>query len=308
MINDLVSIVIPTFNASAFLKGAIESALHQNYMPLEVIVIDDGSTDNTSDVVRDYGTQVIFYRQNNLGPSGTRNTGIKLSKGEFIAFLDADDTWEMDKLQKQMHLMKNDPDIGLVHTNVWSFYLDRNEKECKDVKREEFVGQCYARLFSENRILTSSVLVRRKCFNDVGLFDETLRVCEDWDMWIRLSRKYRFAYVPKPLVNYRIHKNNLTADSINMRKGDYSVLCKMLSDDPSLEKMIGNAIIKKRISELCFGIGYHYYSLGEMGESRKYFYRSFGGEIRLDSIMFMFVSMLPLKLISLLRWTKRVVV
>ena len=207
-----VSVVIPTYNRPSFLYSAIKSVLNQTFQDFEIIVVDDASTDNTRKVVAEFDEKRICYlrHRENRGGSTARNTGIKRSKGEFIAFLDDDDLWVRSKLEKQLDLFNKKPEIGAVYSGAWIInksgeiigydlpFLRGNI--LPDMLRKNHVGSC------------SFVMVRKECFDRIGTFDETLPASQDWDMWVRLGEHYHFDFCHEPLVLYRVHERRITAD------------------------------------------------------------------------------------------------
>jgi len=210
----LISIIIPTYNRANLLPRAIKSILNQTFKNFELIIVDDGSIDNTKEVVgrfRKNDKRVRYIWQDNSGaPAKPKNAGIKNAKGEFIAFLDSDDEWLVEKLEEQIKLFEksNSSNLGFVGCNA--VIIDKkNKKEwgyktprCNNVFRELLMNDF---IFS-----SSSVIVKKEVFNKIGFFDENIRVGEDWDMWIRISRKYDFDFVPEPLFKYYIHNSNIT--------------------------------------------------------------------------------------------------
>jgi glycosyltransferase involved in cell wall biosynthesis len=269
--NDLISVIIPSYNTGSFVCDAVRSALEQTFSPIEVLVIDDGSTDKTRAALEQYKDCIRYYRQENGGCSSARNTGIRLASGRFFAFLDADDVWLPDKLSKQYDLLARRPEIGLVHSDIWYLDEDTGEKFLKAVGREGFTGDCYTRFFSENRILTSSVLVRQECFDKVGVFDEKLRRAEDWDMWMRIARHYHFAYINESLLDYRLHHASLTNNTSKMREAELHVLSKAFKADPQLSRQFGRSFINNTLSHKSYCVGNHFLREGNFRVARHYF-------------------------------------
>lgn len=209
MTRPLVSVVIPVFNGERFLRQAIDSALAQTYDAVEVIAVDDGSTDGSPAILASYGDRVRAIRQPNSGVSRARNAGIASARGEFIAFLDQDDWWQPAKLERQAESVLSDAEIGLVHTDAAHFdepsqsYAGR----INWVRTELLTGRCYDRLLLGNGIFNSSVLVRKSALNAVGGFNEDIRrnTIQDYDLWLRIAKQYAFAYIAEPLMVYRLH-------------------------------------------------------------------------------------------------------
>ncbi len=208
-----VTVVIPTYNAINYLPKALESLLHQTFTNFEVIIIDDGSTDSTAQWLGNLtDSKIEITVQTNQGVAVARNLGIAKAKGDYIAFLDSDDLWEPTKLEKQVQCLEANPDVGLV--NTWIEYIDEQGNHLSIVQAPEAVGNVWNRAIAENLILCGSVpLIRRSCFETVGVFDPNLLSAEDWDMWIRIAASYSFALIREPLVSYRQHlkskSNNL---------------------------------------------------------------------------------------------------
>lgn len=206
-----VSVVIPTYNHAHFVGEAIQSVLNQDYHDYEIIVIDDGSKDNTREVVAQFGNRVRYIWQENKGLSGARNTGIGAARGSYIALLDADDCWLPGFLSTLVARLEADPELAAVHSGF--FFVDGQG----DLLPQQGTAtvpddKMYDRLLDGEFFVPAAVLTRRCCFERLGLFDETLRASEDWDMWLRVAREFRFAGLSQPLLNYRMHGKNMSAD------------------------------------------------------------------------------------------------
>ncbi len=206
-----ISVVIPTYNRAELLAETILSALEQTWDDREIIVVDDGSTDRTSEAVKAFQDRIIYIRQPNSGPAKARNAGIRLAKGKYIAFLDSDDLWLPEKLELQCRLLEQDPSIGVVFTDVMWFSNGQVVISSLKERYQLHSGQIFERLLFDNWIATSSVLVRRECLEQVGGFDEDPQIMyvEDWNLWTRLARQYQFALVDKVLVKRRYHPHRL---------------------------------------------------------------------------------------------------
>jgi len=203
-----VSVITPAYNAQSTIGETIESVLSQTFTDFEMIIIDDGSTDDTANVVHRFkDNRIIYLYQTNKEKSEARNNGIKNAKGKYIAFLDADDTWFPEKLEKQVRLMQNNPEIGLVYSDLYYFDDETGEdlilySRIASLHR----GKIPIELLLENNFIKSNTpLIRRKIFCQVGLFDTNLDLCEDWEMWLRIIVKYPIDYIDEPLARYRIH-------------------------------------------------------------------------------------------------------
>jgi glycosyltransferase involved in cell wall biosynthesis len=210
MPNPQISIIVPTYNRDDFLPKAIQSILNQTYQDWEAIIVDDGSTDKTEEIVKGYKKSRIRYiaHKSNLGISTARNTGIKNSKGKYIALLDSDDEWFPEKLSCQMKtFQEEDLKCGVVCT---SGYMVKDDKVLGVKAIPADLDNFYEKFLFENITWCSSVLIRKECFEKLGLFDEHLDGCEDWEMWIRISKYYKFIFLKTPLIKYLIHSGQIS--------------------------------------------------------------------------------------------------
>lgn len=199
-----VSVIIPAYNYGHYIAAAIQSALAQSLPPDEIIVVDDGSTDDTDRIVAHFDGVVKLVRQKNLGPSAARNAGAALARGDLLAFFDADDTWAPTKLEKQVACIAADTSIGAVNCGMWMIAEDGAVTENTIGFHGDISLQMLLRLGS-NALSGSSLLVRRSAFQAAGAFDDRLRIAEDWDLLFRIACTSRIAFIPEPLVLYRMH-------------------------------------------------------------------------------------------------------
>jgi len=192
-----ISVVIPTYNRYELLKRALESVFAQTYLPNEVIVVDDGSSDTTKNILNDFPTIKYLY-QENRGVSSARNLGIKHAKNEWIAFLDSDDEWHREKLQEQVNYHVENPAILMSYTDEkWI----RNGIEVKIPKKFKKIGKdAFVENIEHCNIAPSSTLIHKKLFASVGLFDEALEVCEDYDLWLRVTIQHNISLIDKKLI------------------------------------------------------------------------------------------------------------
>jgi glycosyltransferase involved in cell wall biosynthesis len=207
MVKPLVTIVIPTYNRSLLLKRAVQSVLNQTYSNLEVLIVDDKSTDKTEEVARELekkDDRVRYIRQaKNQGAPAARNRGIKEAKGKYIGLLDDDDEYLKDKIELQVEKFKNNPRLGLVYGG---FRVIREAGEKKPVdKQAKQKGDVSRKLLNRCFIGSPTVLVKREAFEKVGGFDENLQSCQDWDMWYRISKEYPFDYIDRVVAKYYLH-------------------------------------------------------------------------------------------------------
>lgn len=200
-----VSVVIPTYNSIAYLPTTVQSVLQQTFTDWELIIVNDGSTDQTVEWVKTVADpRVRLISQANAGVAEARNTGLHHAQGEYIAFLDADDVWEPTKLEKQVPLLDRDPQVGLVDTAAQ--WIDHHDYLLDHCHPPTISGNVWPWILEANTLSCgSTALVRRVCFEALGGFDQAVSPAEDWDMWIRIATCYRFAAVDEILVYYRQH-------------------------------------------------------------------------------------------------------
>jgi len=205
-----VSVIIPTYNRADFLESSIASVLSQTYKDFEIIVVDDNSCDRTHEVVKNIKDQRMKYirHSKNKGPSAARNTAILSAKGEYISFLDDDDEWIPEKLQKQVELLeKCEPKICGIYSNRLVVDKLSNQIVSSSLPSSKVRGNLLSQLAIHNQINTCTVLLRKRCLDEVGLFDETISYMEDRDLWIRLSLNWDFEYINEPLTMTYVHKH-----------------------------------------------------------------------------------------------------
>lgn len=226
-----VSVVIPAYNQAIFLGRAIESVLAQTYPHYEIIVIDDGSTDETRQVAAGFGDRVRYIWQENLGLAGARNTGILAANNELIGLLDADDQWKPNYLEEMVNLTEENP-------AAVAYYC---QAQCMDINGQDqprILGgppvppeKLYWVVLGANFIIPSTVLLRKTPLIDAGMFDVNLRSCEDWDLWLRYSPDKQVVGIARTLIRYRIHGSSLSASVRNMQNAASSVIQKHFGSD-----------------------------------------------------------------------------
>lgn len=251
----LVDVIIPSYNHGRFLRTALQSVVTQSGSYLnQIFVVDDGSTDDTRKVVEEmeqkYGN-IRYLHQKNKGLSSARNLGIKNAKSPYIAFLDADDIWEKTKIVKQVSRFMNDnnPHLGIVYCDYNDIDVEGEKIDLATQKLDtQAKGNVYQKLLGGNYIAGSGsgVLVRRECFTKCGYFDESLPSCEDWDMWLRISRKYEVGYVNEKLLSIRRTSSSLSTDERKMAIGA-AMLCEKNPD--ILEDKVGQAYVQSIVSQ-----------------------------------------------------------
>jgi glycosyltransferase involved in cell wall biosynthesis len=205
-----VSVVIPTYNYGRFISEAIESVLRQTYPIFEIVVVDDGSTDNTEEIVAKFGDKVKYIKQKNGGVGLARNTGVRHSTGEFIAFLDADDIWLPHKIERQVQLLQKDGEVGLVTVGMREFGKDGKTITKYQTGQNGWCAENILLLGAGIAAPGSSLLIKRDVFERVGGYDEMkdMHPSEDWEFCYRVARRFKLAFLPELLVEYRNHGNN----------------------------------------------------------------------------------------------------
>ncbi len=228
--NPKVSIIIPTYNRCSWIKHAIESVLQQSYQNFELIIVDDGSTDITRSLLIKYEANIRYFFQDNRGPAAARNLGISKAMGELICFLDSDDRWLKRKLESQINLIEKHPEIKICYTDeIWI----RNGVRINQKKiHQKYSGWIYQKCLPLCIISPSSVLLHREVFDKIGVFDEKMIVCEDYDLWLRASLVYPIQFINMPLiVKYGGHADQLSNAYWGMDRYRVKALIKMLESN-----------------------------------------------------------------------------
>jgi glycosyltransferase involved in cell wall biosynthesis len=225
-----ISVIIPTHNRAQVLPRALDSVLAQTLAPAEIIVVDDGSTDGTRELMAEQYPQCIYLEQPNSGVSSARNRGIEAARGEWIAFLDSDDEWLAGKLAAQQKAITADPDCRICHTEeIWI----RNGRRVNAMKQHAKIGgQIFLNCLPLCVISPSSVVIHRSLFSEVGLFDENLPACEDYDLWLRICARHPVTFVNKPqIIKYGGHEDQLSRRHWGMDRFRIQALQKLLESN-----------------------------------------------------------------------------
>jgi glycosyltransferase involved in cell wall biosynthesis len=194
----LVSVIIPTYNRGWIVKEAIESVLKQDFTDFELIVVDDGSTDNTAEILHGFGSDIRVIKQSNRGVSAARNRGIQASVGRWIAFLDSDDLWLPQKLSRQVDFFNAHPEAPICQTEEQ--WIRNGRRVNPKLRHRKFSGMIFERSLELCLVSPSAVMIRKRLFSDVGLFDESLPVCEDYDLWLRVSCRFPVYLIDTALI------------------------------------------------------------------------------------------------------------
>ena len=224
-----VTVIIPTYNRAGCLREAVDSVLAQNFRDFELIVVDDGSTDDTPRLLQEYGEAIRVFRQENRGVSAARNAGIAVSRGALIAFLDSDDLWLQGKLARQVEFFKAHADALICQTEeIWV----RNGRRVNPGKRHrKRGGMIFEPSLDLCLVSPSAVMVRRELFQCVGFFDEGLPACEDYDLWLRVSSRYAVHLIDIPLIVKRGGHPDQLSRTAGLDKFRISAIVKLLGSD-----------------------------------------------------------------------------
>lgn len=261
MSQTLVSVVIPTYNRAGLIAQSIRSALAQTHRNLEIIVVDDGSTDNTKEVVASFGPSIQYFYKANSGPSPTRNLGIQKAKGEYVAFLDSDDLWEPTKIEKQLRCFEQNPQAAMVSTNYR--LIDLQGRIIKDPGSKpgyipsDFIVKDMLQI--KFPFATPAFVIRKSVLEKIGAFNENLKISEDLDLLIRIGVNYQIGYVDEVLVSVRMHDNHLMRetpryqvwlDSVHVLESHQDAIRKRL---PDMNKYLANFYSRAGNSALLLG-------------------------------------------------------
>jgi glycosyltransferase involved in cell wall biosynthesis len=293
--SELVSVVIPTYQRGKFFLEAVESVLAQTYSDIEIIVVEDGSheAEQKLDLL---GSPVRYIWQPNQGVAAARNTGVREAKGGWIAFLDDDDLWLPEKLSRQMSLIRDHSDLGLVHTH---HFIRNGEKQWVDSRvylPPDAVPSGFVthELVLHNFIVTSSALVKRDLVTLAGGFRTEFQPAEDYDLWLRLSLLAPFGFVQEPLAIYRDHDSALTTDSTRARSATIATLRAFFKNSPDLYTDRERGLVKKRVSALHLSCAKEHLLCRRYSEARRYFWGAWVSDrTALSSLVYASFLLLP---------------
>ncbi len=266
-----ISVIIHTYNNERFICETIESVLSQTYKDYEIIVVDDGSTDNTRNALLPYMDKIRYHYKENGGIASAKNAGIKSSKAKFIAFLDHDDLWVPDKLKIQMEYFNKNPQVGLVYSKFITF---KNGEKLRTRPKKGYSGWIFAKLLSKNFVQTSTVMIKKECINAVGLFDESFALADEYDLSLRIAKRFQCGFIDKELTKYRIHDKNASKNNLLFDKEYLKVYGKVYEDYTGLRRK-EEKILKKRIARYNLKIAKTLYAQDQLEESMKYHKEAF---------------------------------
>lgn len=266
-----ITAIIPTYNRANYICEAIDSVLAQSHPLDEIIVIDDGSTDNTRELLDSYGNRIEYFSQCNRGPGAARNYGMRVAKGDFLAFLDSDDVWVPDKTRIQLQMFNNFPDLDIVFGDMANFSQDR-DNNVPEIKNRQIHDYCAAHsshiehildcLVIDNIIPTPTVIIRKSCISKIGFFDDRFTIAEDFDYWLRAARCCRFGFTNAVLIKRRRHGNNLVNNWPNRMISRIEVLERFRKDYHDLSPQT-LYLLARQLDKTRYDLGSHFFRKGD---------------------------------------------
>jgi glycosyltransferase involved in cell wall biosynthesis len=266
-----VTLIIPCYNARQYLGEAIESALAQTFRDLEIIIVDDGSTDGSHEVAEQCLPRIRLIRQSNKGLAAARNAAIRNSTSQFIAFLDADDLIEPDKIERQVQVLASRPEIGLVHTGMKRFDGAGWVEDWVLPAAEVAQGACGPSLFLRNTVCGASVMVRREVVLEAGFYDERFPSAQDYDFSLRCATVTQFAYIARPLYWWRIGEHQTTKKRGQGAYWHYQAQMKWKRQYPEAYRQIPRRLRRRAVREQFFKDVFYSYWQRDMKFARRLF-------------------------------------
>ena len=220
----LVSIITPTYNRADFIEQAVNSVLAQTYTCFELLIVDDGSTDNSRDLIEPAlaDARVRYFHQENQGQSVARNLALSEAKGSFICFLDSDNYWPEDKLAHQVELFRQYPDYDVIYGDV--VVIDENDREVSRKNMKRYSGHIAKYMIRDNCVSMNTAMARRRCFDELGGMSGTRRVADDYELWLRFSARFRFLYVPEFFAYYRVMDDQISSDKTRRFDSNWQII------------------------------------------------------------------------------------
>lgn len=252
-----VSILTPVYLGEAYVAESIESALSQTYPYFEIIVVNDGSPGNCRELVRPFlsDSRVRYVEKENGGVASARNAALAVAVGEFIGFLDQDDLWLPDKLEKQVRFLDAHPECAFVHAR--QLYIDSSNRpiDREFINIEPIRGDCFSLLFERNRIGVLTVLARKHAVEEAGGFNVSSSGADDYEVWLRISFRRLVGFIDEPVAAYRVHDCNASHDPIKTTEADLAVIESVCRSLPNIEEKISRELIRKRRFKLHWELG-----------------------------------------------------
>jgi len=312
-----VSAVIPAYNSAEFIAEAITSILKQSTPVYEIIVVDDGSSDNTLAVVKGLSGNIRYHKQDNRGPAAARNQGIKMASGDWIAFLDADDQWTPDKLKKQLATLSRYPELHLIAGDMAEIDQDNHLLTPSVLDKHQLLAvylleqgrpitHALSKLLHKNFIPTGTVLVRRETLLAVGLFNESIRYGEDLELWAKIAANYPMSCLPEILMLRRLHGHNATQATVSMLTDSVKVM-KSLRQCICLPLQQQGLKPDRLVAEAYNAVAYWHFNLQKYPMARQAAFASLGETLTGRALVYGLAACLPARCLMLLKQSKRAV-
>lgn len=290
-----VSVIIPAYNSDRFIRETIDSVLNQTYRDFELIVVDDGSSDRTADIISSYKDRLIYIRKENEGISTARNRGIEIARGEYLAFIDHDDIWFPEFLEEVVAELDKNKEARLCFANT--YVMDGEKKRTRTLFDicPPHKGMVFEKLVKGNFIPVITTVIRREVFEEVGLFDPRYRIAEDWDIFLKISKRYPITFIDRPLAEYRIHEASFSRQRDLMLTEFIDIIGKYIS---SVDKRTSRVLetIRRRAQ---FDLGIVYLNKSSRSKSREYFLNSLKADpLSLYFYIGLIINYLPNRLIE----------
>ncbi|MBU2568705.1 MAG: glycosyltransferase family 2 protein [Gammaproteobacteria bacterium] len=309
-----ISVVIPAYNSAEFIADAVHSILKQTRPITEIIIVDDGSTDNTQQIVEALPGPITYVKQPNQGPSAARNTGIKAANSEWIAFLDADDQWTSDKIDKQLKLLRKIPELVLIAGDmaeidksgqlITESVLDKHHLLNKfQAIQDRAIPNALAELVTKNFIPTGTVLVNKSALIEAGLFNQAIRFGEDLELWAKIAAKHPISCMPEILMLRRQHGNNatqLTAPLLSDLAKVMTSIRNYAAKELSLQNIDPNRLVANAYADL----GYWHFSEYDLIEARQAFSASLKEKPNKRALLYWLACLMPAGIVKMLRKIK----
>jgi glycosyltransferase involved in cell wall biosynthesis len=268
---------VPAFNAERFIAGCLESALQQTIQDFEIIVVNDGSTDGTEDLVlatsQRHPGKIRYFKQRNRGPATARNFGAAHARGRYLAFLDADDVWLPRKLEVLLDVFEKNPEAGFCYSDAYAISADGKYGKTLMQYNRPASGWILPDLLQHNFIPLSTGVVKRRCFNEVDGFIDGITHAEDYQLWLKLARSWPARYVSEPLIGYRRHEAGLSRNVELMRKSAISLLTQFSTEFPEVRRRYSRSL-REGIANNHYLLGFYYYKTNSFAKAAGSFARS----------------------------------
>jgi glycosyltransferase involved in cell wall biosynthesis len=284
----IVSVIVPVYRGEQFVAAAIESVLEQTYRSFELVIVNDGSPDDSDRVIRRFlpHPQIKYIEQANGGVAAARNTGLANANGTFVALLDQDDVWLPQKLDRQVAYLEAHPHIGLVHTRVEC--MDARGEPCSCIKAIGVIpleGFCSGQLLLGNGIAPLTVLMRRHCIEEVGGFDQRFAPTDDWDLWLRIARRYPLGFMDEVTARYRVHHEMVSKDRFKMQQAALALVDSICERFPDIYQSLPAAELARARSRSLVSAAEALEAQQCPAEARDYFRKAYRAKPNIEALL-----------------------